>query len=157
MITKGELSQLAFDALAMQGALLSLSMSDEDKMLRLIETLALSLGDDGILIGWKKSENGINPDATEESGISDAQARNFSVYAAYRAAKMFGVMPSQELAMDANKAYSMLFPVELINCENNANMPVGAGGSRGWRYNRYQAENEPITIENDGNLDDLTI
>lgn len=157
MITKGELSQLAFDALAMTGALLDLSGSNEDKMLRLIETLALGMADDGILLGWKKSENGINPDATEESGISDAQARNFSVYASLKAAKMFGLPPSQELAMDANKAYSQLFPVELINRENNANMPVGAGGNRGWRYNRFQQGEDPVTIENDGNLGDLTI
>ena len=157
MILKGELSQLAFDALAMSGALLSVSGDDEEKMLRHIETLALSLGDDGILLGWKKSENGINPDATEESGVSDAQARNLSIYAAFLAAKMFGIPPSQDLAIDANKAYSQLFPVELINRENNANMPVGAGGNRGWRYNRYQSPDEPITVESDGNLDDLTI
>jgi len=156
MILKGELSQLAFDALAMSGALLSTSGDDDTKMLRHIETLALSLAVDGILLGWKVSPNGINPDATEESGIPDDQARNFAIYAAHRGAKMFGLM-GMELAADANKAYSAMMPIELINRENNANMPIGAGGSRGYRYCRYQATEEPITVENDGNLGDITI
>lgn len=155
VITKGEIVDMSLDFLAMSGALINPSPATRNKFLRFLEIMVSGWTNHGLSIGYKLSENGLNPDADEDSGIvvddSSAVALNLAVMGAGSA----GLVASQDLKNQAENAYAALFAANPIQKPSNPYMPEGSGA---WCNGRayYQVYDEAISVENNGTLDDLT-
>lgn len=157
-ITKGQLVDVALKHLAMSGSLINPSPSDRTDFLTFLEMMVTSWTSRGIHIGYKISEFGIDPDATEDSGVriddATAVAMNLAIYGS----SSRGLIVDPQLSGNAHNAYLNLFPVELIQRENNTDLYMGSGDSYdGYRFSEYQMENDNLTVENNGQIDDLTI
>ena len=157
-ITKGQLVDQALKYLAMSGSLIQPSPSDKTDFLTFLEMMVASWTNAGLSIGYNLSEFGIDPDATEDSGIRIDDAAAVAMNLAIHGASSRGLIVNPQLASGASIAYSNLFPVELIQRENNTNLYMGSGDSYdGYRFSEYQAEDDNLTVENNGQVDDLTI
>lgn len=157
-ILKGQLVDVALKHLALDGTLLNPSGKDREDFLQYLEMMASSWTNKGLQIGYKLSEFGIDPDATEDSGIAIDDASAISLNLASYGASSRGMIVLPNLKSEAYQAYIGLFSPELIQRESNSMLPTGSGNTYGnYWYGGFQGIDEPITVENDGNLDDLTI
>ncbi|CAH9011603.1 tail accessory factor [Vibrio phage 199E37-1] len=157
-ITKGQLVNVALKHLAVSGSLINASTEDEYDFLVFLEMMVASWTNKGIQIGYKLSEFGIDPDASEESGIAVDDAAAIALNLATYGASSKGLLVSPNLKGEAYTAYCGLFSAELIQRESNSMLPTGSGNNP---YNYWASDFQPIdesiTVENDGNLGDLTI
>jgi hypothetical protein len=157
-ITKGQLVDQALKYLAMSGSLIQPSPSDKTDFLTFLEIMIASWTNAGLHIGYKLSEFGIEPDATEDSGVRISDASAVAMNLAIHGASSRGLLVDPQLSSGASIAYSNLFPVELIQRESNTNLYMGSGNSfDGYRFSDYQAEDDNLTVEKNGQVDDLTI
>lgn len=151
-ILKGQLTQLALKHLSLSGVLINPSGQDEEDFLQFLEMMVASWLNDGLLIGYKLSDFGIDPDATEESGISINNSSAVALCLACYGANAKGLIVPPRLSNEAYNAKTKLYSSELIQRQGNSMFPAGSGN-----YDQlYQSYDEPITIENDGTLGDLT-
>lgn len=155
-ITKGEIVDMALSFLAASGSLISPPPDVEAKFLRFLEIMVPSWTARSLSIGYRLSPNGIDPDASEDSGIAiddaAAVASNLAVYAA----GSIGIIPSQDLKHQANEAWCALFVSHPISRVSNPYMPEGTGSNYSGRP-YYQPSEENITVEDNGNLDDFSV
>ena len=157
-ITKGQLVNVALKHLAMSGSMINPSTEDEYDFLVFLEMMVASWTNKGIQIGYKLSEFGIDPDASEESGIAVDDAAAIALNLATYGASSKGLLVTPNLKGDARQAYLGLFPVELIQRESNSMLPAGSGNnSEGDWFSDYQPIDDNLTVENDGTVGDLTI
>ena len=157
-ITKGQLVNVALKHLAMSGSMINPSTEDEYDFLVFLEMMVASWTNKGIQIGYKLSEFGIDPDASEESGIAVDDAAAIALNLATYGASSKGLLVTPNLKGDARQAYLGLFPVELIQRESNSMLPAGSGNnSEGDWFSDYQPIDDNLTAENDGTVGDLTI
>ena len=157
-ITKCQLVNVALKHLAMSGSMINPSTEDEYDFLVFLEMMVASWTNKGIQIGYKLSEFGIDPDASEESGIAVDDAAAIALNLATYGASSKGLLVTPNLKGDARQAYLGLFPVELIQRESNSMLPAGSGNSsEGDWFSDYQPIDDNLTVENDGTVGDLTI
>ena len=157
-ILKGQLVNVALKHLAISGSLINPSPEDEADFLTFLEMMVASWTNKGIQIGYKLSDWGIDPDASEDSGIAIDNAAAVSLNLATYGASAKGMLIAPSLKGDAYAAYLGLFSPELLQRESNSMLPTGSGNTwEGNYYSDFQPIDESITVENDGNLGDLTI
>lgn len=157
-ILKGQLVNVALKHLAISGSLINPSPEDEADFLTFLEMMVSSWTNKGIQIGYKLSEWGVDPDASEDSGIAIDDSAAVSLNLATYGASAKGMLIAPSLKGDAYAAYLGLFSPELIQRESNSMLPTGSGNTcEGNYYSDFQPIDESITVENDGNLGDLTI
>lgn len=157
-ILKGQIVNVALKHLAIAGSMLNPSPEDEGDFLTFLEMMVASWTNKGIQIGYKLSEWGIDPDASEDSGIAvddaSALATNLAVYGA----NTKGLLTPPALRSEAYQAYLGLFSAELIQRESNSMLPTGSGNTYEGNYlSDFQPIDDNMTVENDGNLDTLTL
>lgn len=157
-ITKGQLVDVALKHLTLSGALINPSPRDKSDFLTFLEMMVASMTNEGIQIGYKLSEFGLEPDASEDSGLSidnsSAIALNLAVYGA--ASKGMVLLPS--LMNSASHAKRGLFSVEPVPMESNSMLPAGAGNNYiGTETSDYQSVQDNLTVEKDGQIDELTL
>ena len=156
-ILKGQLVNVALKHLAISGSLINPSPEDEADFLTFLEMMVASWTNKGIQIGYKLSDWGIDPDASEDSGIAIDNAAAVSLNLATYGASAKGMLIAPSLKGDAYAAYLGLFSPELLQRESNSMLPTGSGNTwEGNYYSDFQPIDESITVENDGNLGDLT-
>ncbi len=157
-ILKGQLVQVALKHLSISGTLINPSGQDQEDFLQFLEMMVSSWRNDGILIGYRLSDFGIDADATEDSGVQIENSSAVALCLACYGATAKGLMISSRLSGDAYQAKVKLHPSEIIERQPNSMLPTGAGNNPyGYRGTTYQAAEVPITIEDDGNLGDLII
>lgn len=157
-ITKGQLVNVALKHLAISGSLINPSPEDEADFLTFLEMMVSSWTNKGIQIGYKLSDWGIDPDASEESGIAIDDAAAVSLNLATYGASAKGMLIAPSLKGDAYQAYLGLFSPELIQRESNSMLPTGSGNTwEGQYYSDFQPIDDNLTVENDGTVGDLTI
>lgn len=157
-ITKGQLVNVALKHLAMSGSLIKPSTQDEYDFLVFLEMMVASWTNKGIQIGYKLSEFGIDPDATEESGIAVDDAAAVALNLATYGASSKGLMVLPNLKGEAYTAYCGLFSAELIQRESNSMLPTGSGNTwEGNYYSDFQPVDDNLTVESDGTVGDLTL
>ena len=157
-ILKGQLVNVALKHLSIAGSMLNPSPEDEGDFLTLLEMMVASWTNKGIQIAYKLSEWGIEPDASEESGIAIDDASAIALNLAVYGAASKGLLTPPALRSEAHQAYLGLFSTELIQRESNSMLPVGSGNNREGNWlTDFQPTEESITVENDGNLDELTL
>lgn len=155
MGTKGEIVQEAFDMLAMNGALVQASDDNITRALRKLEIMVPSWTNKGINIGYRLSSGTVS--SSDESGIADTNILAVATNLAKLICPMFGIACPPEIRENAKLAYSGLF-IPPQTMRNNEAMPRGLGNTRGGRcVNQFETDPEPLDIENDGVLDDLTL
>jgi hypothetical protein len=155
-ITKGDIVRQAYINLRISGLTSSATPEDTELGLQTLESMMLSWTNKGLNLGYAKSSDLTDPDPQDDSGLSDATYEAAYVNLACKLAPAFGKLPN-ELNRYARELYTGLFSVELPQSQNNPYMPLG-GGDRFDAYSpTYQAQEDPITVENDGNLGDLTV
>lgn len=156
---KADIIGFATKLASMQGSLFNADPFTDELAGVLLENRMLALENDGILLGWIKDEDPMNPTIDNESGIPDwavmgvAKILASDLYSAVMGAD------HPNLAAQAGIAKSSLFSVEVPPIQNNPYMPIGAGQRNPFFYDyfTFQEPSEPITKENDGNLGDLTV
>lgn len=153
-ILKGQLVDVALKHLALGGTLLNPSGKDREDFLQYLEMMISSWTNKGLQIGYKLSEFGIDPDATEESGISIDDASAVALNLACYGASSRGMLVLPNLKGEAYQAYRGLFSAEIPQKEPMTDLYMGSGRDQ---YCPFQNPEESITVENDGNLGDLTI
>lgn len=157
-ILKGQIVNVALKHLAVSGSLLNPSPEDEGDFLTFLEMMVASWTNKGIQIGYKLSDWGIDPDASEESGIAIDDAAAVSLNLATYGASSRGLLIAPSLKSEAYQAYLGLFSSELIQRESVSILPTGSGNTWGEAWcNDFQPIDESVTVENDGNLGNLTI
>lgn len=157
-ILKGQLVNVAIKHLAIAGSLINPSPEDEVDFLTFLEMMVSSWTNKGIQIAYRLSEFGIDPDASEESGIAIDDASAIALNLAVYGANAKGMLIAPALKAEAHQAYLGLFSTELIQRESNSMLPTGSGNNReGAWLSDFQPINESITVESDGNLDELTL
>lgn len=157
MVTKGEIVKTALDMLAENGTLTSASPDTNSKFLYFLEMMVSSWTNKGLSIGFKQSEDMMRPDATDESGIviDDllAVASNLAVFGC----SSIGRIAPPALKSIAHDAYTALFVANPIQRVSNPYMPNGTGCSNGAWTPAYQSSEEYLDVENNGQLNDLTL
>lgn len=151
MITKGDIVRQAFQHLRISGLTNKATPEDTQLALQTLESMLLAWTNKGLNLSWNKSDNFVDPDPQEDSGISDADYEAIYVNLAVKLAVPFGKPPTQ-LDSFARELYAGLFSTELHTQQNNAYMPLGSGNRRGTCAPVFQQPNEPIDVENDGNI-----
>lgn len=154
MILKRDIIDQAY--IEMQINSLSSSPTSEEMSiaLRKLESMMLAWTNKGLNLGYIKAERFSNPELEEldeDSGISDADYEAVYINLAVKLAPTYGQVPSQ-LNSFANELYQGLFITELPTQRNNEYMPLGNGDRMGRRTPVYQVGDEPISVENDGNI-----
>lgn len=153
-ITKGQLVNQALKLLAVSGSLIKPSTEDEYDFLTFLEMMVSSWTNSGIQIGYKLSPNGIDADGSEDSGIAIDNASAVSLCLAVYAASSKGLPVSQVLKGEASKAKRGLYSKEIPQIEPNTDLYMGSGRSQA---RPFQNAEEQISVENNGQLGDLTI
>lgn len=157
-ITKGQLVNVALKHLAISGSLINPSPEDESDFLTFLEMMLASWTNKGIQIGYRLSEFGIDPDASEESGIAVDDAAAIALNLATYGASSKGLLVTPNLKGDAYSAYCGLFSSELIQRESNSMLPNGSGNNPdGNWFSDYQPVDDNLTVESDGTVGDITI
>lgn len=156
-VNKADIVKQALYKASLIGAMISSDPLTETRALALLEMMMPALENDGIYLGYKIDEFPLEADMDAESGIPDWSVDGITYLLAARvyASVMNGMRPDIEASAATAKA--ALYPTELIQRENDTNMPVGAGNRRGYYSPYFQHADEPITVPNDGNLDDITL
>jgi len=157
-ITKGQLVDVALKHLALSGALLNQSPRDTTDFLSFLEMMVTSWTNKGVNIGYKLSEFGIEPDATDDSGVMPDDASAVALNLAVYGAASRGLLTQPSLRASAYEAYLGLFSAELIQRESNSMLPTGSGNQvEGSWLSDYQPIDDNMSVENNGQLDDLTL
>lgn len=151
MITKGDIVRQAFQHLRISGLTNKARNEDTQLALQTLESMLLAWTNKGLNLSWNKSPDFVDPDPQEDSGISDADYEAIYVNLAVKLAPAFGKPPTQ-LDSFARELYAGLFSTVLPTQQNNEYMPLGSGSRRGAYTPVYQEANEPIDVENDGNI-----
>lgn len=151
MITKGDIVRQAFQHLRISGLTNKARNEDTQLALQTLESMLLAWTNKGLNLSWNKSPDFVDPDPQEDSGISDADYEAIYVNLAVKLAPAFG-KPTTQLDSFARELYAGLFSTELPTQQNNTYMPLGSGNRRGACAPVYQQANEPIDVENDGNI-----
>ncbi len=156
---KADIIGFAIKLATMQGSLFNSDPFTEELAGVLLENRMLALENDGILLGWIKDEDPLNPTIDNESGVPDWSVLGIAKILA--SDLYLSVMGAEHpsLASQAFIAKSSLYSIELIQTQNNPYMPVGAGQRNPYvfDYFQFQEPSESINKENDGNLGDLTV
>lgn len=153
LILKGQLVNVAIKQLSLSGALLQSSGRDQEDFLQYLEMMMSSWTNKGLQLGYKLSEFGVDPDATEDSGIAIDEASGVALNLACYAASAKGMIPPPRLSAEAYKAYNGLFSAELIQRDSNSMLPNGAGNNPyGWWGGNFQPIEDDIDVENDGKI-----
>lgn len=151
MITKGDIVNQAFEYLRISGLTNEAAPRDTQLALRSLDSIMLAWTNKGLNLSWNKSDDFTDPDPQEDSGISDADYEAIYVNLAVKLAPAFGKPPTQ-LDSFARELYAGLFSTELPTQQNNTYMPLGSGNRHGVCAPVFQQANEPIDVENDGNI-----
>ena len=151
MITKGDIVNQAFEYLRISGLTNEAAPRDTQLALRSLDSIMLAWTNKGLNLSWNKSDDFTDPDPQEDSGISDADYEAIYVNLAVKLAPAFGKPPTQ-LDSFARELYAGLFSTELPTQQNNTYMPLGSGNRHGVCAPVFHQANEPIDVENDGNI-----
>ena len=149
-ITKGQLVQSAFRHLSIIGAFTQPSATDMDNFLQYLEMMMASWTNKGLNLGYKLSAFGLNPEAAEDSGIAIDDASGVSLNLAVYGAASIGKLLPQSLKSEAYQAKLGLYSSEVSQRESLSVLPAGAGNNH---CGGYQSIEDPVTVENNGNLD----
>lgn len=152
MITKGDIVRQAFTHLRISGLTSKATPEDTRLALQTLESMLLAWTNKGLNLSWNKSDNFVDPDPHEDSGISDANYEAIYVNLAVKLLPPFGKEAPTRLESFARELYAGLFSTVLPTQQNNTYMPLGSGNRRGAYTPVYQEANETIDIENDGNI-----
>ena len=154
--TKGEIVMLAFDMAGVNGFGASSTPDMENRISRYLELMITSWTNKGLSIGFKTAEDPLSVDLSEDSGIKIDDLLGVASNLAVFAMQMMGQSVSPILLQTASDSYSALFSKTPIRRASNPYMPIGTGCYDGYGYSGYQASDVPLSVENNGNLDDLT-
>ncbi|MEL7413673.1 MAG: packaged DNA stabilization gp4 family protein [Pseudomonadota bacterium] len=151
MITKGDIVNHAAERLALSGALTSPSPDTNSKMGKLLEIVAANLGAQGYDIGFKLSDDFVNPDLSDDSGIKDWMFKGVSCALAVEACSMLG-FPVPPTVLEARE--DGLKTIAMNNCVVQPapyGMPLGsANGRRLFAEDTKEAIGDCVTSITDG-------
>ncbi|MCP3679380.1 MAG: hypothetical protein GY782_03580 [Gammaproteobacteria bacterium] len=157
MVTKGDLVRGALEELMIVGAITSATPEDTSLALRRLDPMMSGWSDAGIHIGYKLAESFDDLDPNDDSGLTLTSYEAVIKNLACTLCPAYGKMAPPDLKSGAKSAKDNLYDVELIPMQSNPYMPMGSGNSYYGKRAAFQQPDEPITVERDGNLNDLTI
>lgn len=139
MLTKGEIATQALKRIRISGLT---SEPDPAELVDAIQELDLMVGlwrDSGITAQYYDSPVFGQPSINQVSGVDREHTQAFVLNLAVNLCDLYGKMPTQKLAEQANVAYSSLFSIVMPNREGNPYLPKGAGSQYAYlyRYNQF--------------------
>ena len=161
-ITKGEIVIQTYVLMRISGLTVSPTPSDNEIALSSLERMILSYENLGLFLSYNRSDNYPCPDPAEESGLSDKSIQAVALLLFKNVAPAFGKSFPPELREEADTAYRGLFetipPIRL----QNPRQPAGAGqypycNGSGNMYYAYMPREERLSVNKDGQLEDLTL
>lgn len=156
-ILKSSIVERALKLSGIQGVATPASSTMQDEAGILLEMNIPVLESEGIRLGYIKAEDPMYPDLGAPSGIPDWALMPLSAIVADLIYKQVMNEASITLQAQANSLKKTLYPIETSSRRRNPLTPAGAGNNSGYGHPQYLPVDEPITVENDGNLGDLTL
>lgn len=144
------------------GLTASPSPADQVTALTVLERMILSYENNGLFLSYNKSEQQPTPDANEESGLSDKNIHAVVMLLFKSVCVAFGKTFPRELREEADTAYRGLFDTTPPIRVQNRNQPSGQGqypwcNGTSQLYYAYKPREERLSVNSDGQLEDLTI
>jgi hypothetical protein len=156
-ITKNDIAIKVAQKLGLYGGLNELTSEDTSLIIDNIESMIAMWEGAGLHLGYNFADPDYGPDPSDDSGISNSHLNAVVLNAAVQSELDLNVSPNILMKQQAFDAYRLLFDTVPMQKQQNPFMPSGQGYNRGCYTRRnYMPTNEPITIEDDGNLDPLT-
>lgn len=161
-ITKGEIVLQTYVLMRISGLTVSPTPEDTEIALVSLERMILSYENNGLFLSYNKSESYPSPDPDEESGLSDKSIQAVALLLFKNVAPAFGKAFPPELREEVDTAYRGLFetipPIRI----QNRRQPAGAGqypycNGHGNLYYSYMPREERLSVNKDGQLEDLTL
>lgn len=156
MPNKGDIVSQAYVQMRISGITSKATPEDSLLGLQVLESMMLSWTNKGLNLGWQKSEDMINPDPQDDTGLADNAYEAAYLNLAVKLMPAFGKAPN-DLLRQAQDAYSGLFSAELPTYKPNPYMPIGQGEICSVYDREFQKEEDAIQVGNDGDVDDVTI
>ena len=156
MITKLELANEALELAGLVSASNPATPEMQNKAVKALERSVLSLGRDGVYLGYNKSVDMFSPDYSQDSGISDVFVDDVIKYISVDICEALAAPFTAELKQMQNKARQNLMPLTVPSIAQRHNMPAGAGNRRGltFGYNdKFLSDKDYIDVTDDGDLD----
>ena len=154
---KADIIELALQKAALKGSLFNVDPTTEKLAGRVFENMMPALESKGIYLGWIKDEDPMLPTIDNESGLPDWSIDAISGLLANKLYMYVSAVQRPDLAAESKYLERSLYSKKITPRQNNPYMPVGAGNKSGAYSPCYQPTDTPITVENDGNLGNLTV
>jgi hypothetical protein len=156
---KADIIELALQKAAFKGAVMNPDSTTELLAGRVFEAMMPALENKGIYLGWIKDEDSMSPTIDSESGLPDWSVDAISSLLANKLCTYIPMPDNRSIGIAAeSKALERsLYSKKVTPRQNNPYMPVGAGNKSGAYSPCFQSTETPVTVENDGNLGDLTV
>lgn len=154
---KADIIELAMQKASLKGSLFNVDPTTSELAGRVFEVMMPTLESKGIYLGWIKDKDPMSPTIDNESGLPDWSIDAVSGLLANKLYMYVSAVQRPDLAAESKLLERSLYSKELTPMQNDPYMPRGAGNRIGAYSPAFQSGNKPITVENDGNLDDLTL
>lgn len=160
-LTKGEVVNQTYILMRISGLTVDPTPEDMTIALTALERMILSYENNGLFLSYNKSIEYPNPDPAEESGLSDANIHAVVLLLFKNIAPAFGKIFPLEMREEADTAYRSLFNTIPPVMKQNPLQPSGQGSypycsSSAFKPN-YMPVTEDLTVNSDGQVDDITI
>lgn len=153
---KADIIEIALDKASLSGSLFNPDPRTTEVAAKLLELMMPALEADGIRIGWIKDEDPMSPTIDSDAGIPDWSMHAISSMLANNLCQALKIA-RPDLESMAASLKRQLYPTELIQRECNTMMPTGQGNRLSANAPMYEYCDDPLTVEQNGNLDDLTV
>lgn len=154
---KGDIVETALKLSGISGQSTPADADTIESAMNLLEMTMLTLESEGVRLGYVASVNPLENDPLEPSGIPDHALFPISAMVADAiTVQIYGTI-NPALRNQADRLKKTLYSLESPTKRNHPFMPAGAGYNAGRHQPQYLPVDDPITVERDGNLDDLTL
>ena len=130
MATRLNIAQAAVDLLGLSGSLMQGNSDDSSRAVRYLERMMLEWQSKGLVTGYVKANDIINPDPNTELGIDDSEVSAAISNLAVKLAPHYGIPASRELMIDAKRSYQDIFSTDLTPYKQSPMQPAGQGYQR---------------------------
>lgn len=160
--TKIEIVNQMYVLMRISGLTTSPSNEDVTTALTVLERMILSYENNGLFLSYNKSDEFPVPDPNEESGLADKSIHAVVMLLFKNVCSAFGKLFPRELREEADTAYRGLFDTIPPIRVQNRNQPAGQGqypwcNGTGQFYYSYKPREERLSVNKDGQLEDLTL
>jgi hypothetical protein len=136
-LTKRQLIDMAFEELGLAGYVFDITPEEQQSLVRRLDMMMATWGITGIRLGYNATQDPLNSDPDQDSGLPDWANEAVYLNLAVRSAASFG----KNLARSTVSAAKMAYDTVNARCtvladqpmQPMANLPIGAGYKSRWR------------------------